>query len=267
MEWKRGIHFLNGLWVKFKDFFLTIATDAFYGAVALLAEAWAGLQVAWVETTAFLGNVWTKFTKYVVKAWNKVQGWLAKRWVEILGFFDETIDVEAVEAEEPGAINDLFVKLGWRPTRSPDDLTAIKGIGKRYCDRLYSAGVYTFAELAATDPEELRQAARVMRTVDIESWRRQAHELAVEFDREDVRYFGPRPNDLTAIKGITPQIMRRLYQRGIVTYTQLARLSERQLAENLAGLGVAESPDLRTWLVKAAELSRARLAPPQGGDQ
>jgi predicted flap endonuclease-1-like 5' DNA nuclease len=179
----------------------------------------------------------------------------------------ETIDVEAVEAEEPGAINDLFVKLGWRPTRSPDDLTAIKGIGKRYCDRLYSAGVYTFAELAATDPEELRQAARVMRTVDIESWRRQAHELAVEFDREDVRYFGPRPNDLTAIKGITPQIMRRLYQRGIVTYTQLARLSERQLAENLAGLGVAESPDLRTWLVKAAELSRARLAPPQGGDQ
>ena len=179
----------------------------------------------------------------------------------------DVIDVEEVEPEEPVAAGDPFAVLGWRPTRSPDDLAAIKGIGSRYRDRLYNAGVYTFAELAAMDPDELRQAARAMRTVDIESWRRQAQELAAESGRENVRYFGPRPDDLTAIKGITPQIMRRLYQRGVVTYAQLALLSERELAENLADLGVAESPDLRTWLVKATELSQARLDPPQGGDQ
>ena len=179
----------------------------------------------------------------------------------------DVIDVEGVEPKEPVAAGDPFAILGWRPTRSPDDLTAIKGIGRRYRDRLYNAGVYTFAELAAMDPDELRQAARAMRTVDIESWRRQAQELAAESGRENVRYFGPRPDDLTAIKGITPQIMRRLYQRGVVTYAQLALLSERQLAEKLADLGVAESPDLRTWLVKATELSQAKLDPPQGGDQ
>ncbi len=52
VEWQKGVNLLKSYWIDFKDFFLTIATDAFYGAVAFLAEAWAGMQSLWVETVA-----------------------------------------------------------------------------------------------------------------------------------------------------------------------------------------------------------------------
>lgn len=99
MEWKRGIHFLNQLWIKFKEFFLTIATNAFWGSVALLTEAWAGMQIAWVETVTFLQNSWTGFTTGITRAWNATQNFLAKGWVELMGLFDEEMDVDAVKRQ------------------------------------------------------------------------------------------------------------------------------------------------------------------------
>ena len=99
MEWKRGIHFLNQLWIKFKEFFLTIATNAFWGSVALLAEAWSAMQVAWVETVAFLQNIWTGFTTGIHRAWNATQNFLAKGWIELMGLFDEEMDVDAVKRQ------------------------------------------------------------------------------------------------------------------------------------------------------------------------
>jgi hypothetical protein len=97
MEWQRGIHFLNGLWIKFKEFFMSIATDAFYGTATLLVDAWAGLQVAWVETVTFLQNIWTGFTTGLQRAWNSTQNYLAKGWLELRGLFDEGLDVEAAQ--------------------------------------------------------------------------------------------------------------------------------------------------------------------------
>ncbi len=93
MEWKRGVNFLNGIWIKFKDFFLSIATNAFYGVVALLIQAWAGLQVAWVETVDALADSWAIFTSFLRQTWNSTQGWLAKRITELWGLFDEDVDV------------------------------------------------------------------------------------------------------------------------------------------------------------------------------
>lgn len=109
IEWQHGIHYLKTLWANFKDFFLSMATNAFYGAVSLLADGFAGLEVAWAETTAFMSSIWTTFTSGIVRAWNVAQGWLAKRWIDIMGFFDETLDVEVVKKsidEETGQINE-----------------------------------------------------------------------------------------------------------------------------------------------------------------
>jgi len=95
LEWQRGVHALRGYWTDFKTWFLTLATDAFYGAVGLLAEAWAGLQAIWVETTTFLANTWTRFTSGLTKAWNSAENLLTKGWLKLMGLFDEDLDVEA----------------------------------------------------------------------------------------------------------------------------------------------------------------------------
>jgi len=95
VEWQRGVNVLKGYWVDFKTWFLTLATDAFYGAVIVLADAWAGLQVLWVETTAFLANTWTQFTAGLTKGWNSAENLLTKGWLKLMGLFDEGLDVEA----------------------------------------------------------------------------------------------------------------------------------------------------------------------------
>jgi predicted flap endonuclease-1-like 5' DNA nuclease len=61
---------------------------------------------------------------------------------------------------------------------TPDDLTGISGIGQGIQRRLNSAGIYDFAQLAASTPEHLR---RILGTVgqlaDVENWIDQARKL------------------------------------------------------------------------------------------
>jgi len=63
---------------------------------------------------------------------------------------------------------------------TPDDLTTIRGIGASMQQRLNEAGVYTYAQLATSTPEELRRglgtAGRLARA---EEWIEQARELAL----------------------------------------------------------------------------------------
>ncbi len=72
-------------------------------------------------------------------------------------------------AQEPAA-------EGGDEARAPDDLTAIRGLGKASQDRLQAAGIKTYAQLAKAAPEGLRdilgQAAKV------EDWIAQAEALA-----------------------------------------------------------------------------------------
>jgi predicted flap endonuclease-1-like 5' DNA nuclease len=60
----------------------------------------------------------------------------------------------------------------------PDSLVRIRGIGPVYQRKLRELGINSFAQLAATDPNHLRQALGVKhwQRVDISSWVRQAHE-------------------------------------------------------------------------------------------
>ncbi len=62
----------------------------------------------------------------------------------------------------------------------PDDLTAIKGIGRIYQWKLRDAGISTYQQLAATTPEHIREILDVpaWRKLDPESWIQQAQVLA-----------------------------------------------------------------------------------------
>lgn len=95
MEWKRGIHFLNGLWIKFKEFFLSIATNAVFGAAKILNDGWAAIEVAWTETVGFLADAWSVFTNLLTKTWHSTVGFIKKAWVRLKSLFDSDVDVNA----------------------------------------------------------------------------------------------------------------------------------------------------------------------------
>jgi len=60
----------------------------------------------------------------------------------------------------------------------PDDLTTIQGIGPGMQERLKEAGIYSFAMLARSTPDELRQAlGRLARLADVDRWIEEAREL------------------------------------------------------------------------------------------
>jgi predicted flap endonuclease-1-like 5' DNA nuclease len=62
----------------------------------------------------------------------------------------------------------------------PDDLTTIRGIGARMNEHLNKAGIYTYAQLAASTPDELRRdLGAVARLAKVEEWIEQARELAL----------------------------------------------------------------------------------------
>ena len=62
----------------------------------------------------------------------------------------------------------------------PDDMTVVRGIGPVYQWKLRDAGVNTYAQLAASDPDQLRRMLDIKdwQRVDIESWIEQARDWA-----------------------------------------------------------------------------------------
>ncbi len=61
---------------------------------------------------------------------------------------------------------------------SPDDLTAIRGIGIATQNRLYRAGIKSHAQLARASPEEVRmKVGKLAGGANVEDWIAQAQEL------------------------------------------------------------------------------------------
>lgn len=78
---------------------------------------------------------------------------------------------EPLPEEEPEAAEPAGIYL--------DQLTAIKGIGARIQSKLYLAGIGTYAELAQSDPQYLREILGSMaRAANVDSWIEQAKDLA-----------------------------------------------------------------------------------------
>lgn len=122
MEWKRGVHYLNGQWIGFKDAFLSIANEAIYGAARLFNDGWAAVEIGWVETIAFLSDSWSIFTNLLTRTWQSTVGFIQKAWVRLKSMFDSDIDVEA----EVNRINDETASAN----ESADKQT-LKAIGDR----------------------------------------------------------------------------------------------------------------------------------------
>lgn len=97
IAWLKGVQVLESAWLSFRNFFIKIAYDAFYGAQAACEIAVDALVVAWVETTAYLSKVWTNFTAGFQKAWNTAVNWTSKRLLELQGLFDSSLDVDAAK--------------------------------------------------------------------------------------------------------------------------------------------------------------------------
>ncbi|HRQ75594.1 MAG TPA: hypothetical protein PK098_06705 [Phycisphaerales bacterium] len=97
MEWQRGVGALSSAWAGFKAFFVNIAHQMFYGALAAGEILWHGLEVAWIETTAFLSKAWTNFTSTFRSAWNTAVTWVEKRIHDLWGLLDRDYDAEAAK--------------------------------------------------------------------------------------------------------------------------------------------------------------------------
>lgn len=86
-------------------------------------------------------------------------------------------------ARQVGQLMQMVGQLGAAPLRPGQDrLTDIRGIGPVYAGRLYKAGIHTFAQLAAMSPAQVKELldepAWRLRSIDVESWIRQAAERA-----------------------------------------------------------------------------------------
>lgn len=106
-----------------------------------------------------------------------------------------------------------------------DDLEQIDGIGRIYEQKLFDAGINTFAQLAVTPVDRLKEIINPAswQQLDFESWIEQARKMA------EVVIFDLVPYRLEEINGIGPVIAKRLNAEGIMTFTDLAHSTEERL--------------------------------------
>lgn len=102
-----------------------------------------------------------------------IASYLEKRDAEI---HELQTKLEAKEAQ----LDALQARFDEYVETHPDDLTAIKGIGRIYQWKLRDGGINSYAQLAQTTPERIREILNVpaWRKIDPDSWIEQAKVLA-----------------------------------------------------------------------------------------
>ena len=110
-----------------------------------------------------------------------------------------------------------------------DDLTQVKGIGPKYAASLSAAGITSYAALAHTSPDRLKEIvdAPAWRQVDYPAWIVEARALAEAPRRMVVG------DDFTTLEGIGPVYEAKLKHAGIATFAQLAATDEASLKETI----------------------------------
>lgn len=181
---------------------------------------------------------------------NAVQGWQAKT-PSLVRLGQSLAKLPAYKA----AAADAAIAAGRFPTVSLgcQDLSMIDGIGETYEQRLYTAGVGTFWELANLNDADLRQILHIsdlqMYTTDFSDIRLQARQLAIDTDTTGLLWEGEVPDDFSRIKGIGKIYEQRLYDAGIRTYRALAASKAEDLAAIL-GPQVFH-PQINQWITQA----------------
>jgi predicted flap endonuclease-1-like 5' DNA nuclease len=145
------------------------------------------------------------------------------------------------------------------PTVSADcqKLAIVSGIGEIYEQRLYTAGVGSYWEVAHLADEEFQRMLRLtewqLTAVDLDGIRSRARQLAEQTGTVGLLWEGETPDDLGMIPGIGKAIEKRLYAAGIRTYAALAGQAADELNRILGPLVV--KPDVQRWIAEARRLS------------
>jgi len=137
MEWQKGVFWLTEWWVAFKEVFMKTATDAFYGAVKILAGAWEGMRALWEITTTALANLWDGFISGLLKAWNWAGAMLQKAWVRMKGALGLDVNVEAEVQAIDQALSGKNAEVDRqraadKERRNRERDAALAGIGQEY---------------------------------------------------------------------------------------------------------------------------------------
>lgn len=145
-----------------------------------------------------------------------------------------------------------------------DDLTRIEGIGPKTAEVLRAAGITTFAQLATTPEDQLRQILHDAGIGgDPGTWPRQA-QLAAAGKWDELKAWQDElvggvekevempPDDLTRIEGIGPKIAAALNAAGITTFAQLKATPVDEVRRILADAGITGAfGDPTTWAEQA----------------
>ncbi len=149
---------------------------------------------------------------------------------------------------------------------SADDLTIIEGIGEKIAAALKSAGITSFAQVAAKTPAELEATVKgqhVDLVGDAKAWPRQA-KLAAAGDAnglEDMKRRikeGKVFDDLTIIEGIGPKLQQLLRDNGIITFADLVGADVEHLREIIRAAKLPNIPD--SWPKQAEYLVKGDLS-------
>jgi predicted flap endonuclease-1-like 5' DNA nuclease len=177
---------------------------------------------------------------------------VAYRLVDLLTWPRQARLLQAGRLAELGELQ-AQLRIGYRA----DDLTLIEGIGPAIQGLLFRQGIFTYAQLAATEANALRAlldaAGPDFRLANHpETWPQQA-QLARDGRFEALRELQqallagrpvapPAPDDLTRLEGIGPKIQQLLYAAGLTTYAALAQANVAQLRDLLADAGIPHHP-------------------------
>ena len=124
MEWQKGVHALNGLWIGVKETFVSTWTSAVFGVAKIATKGWAMLSKGWEHTVGFLADVWHMFSTSVMQGWTSTVAFIQVAWEKLKGAVTGT-DTSAAQKRildkansENDAREDRFLKgVGERDKR------------------------------------------------------------------------------------------------------------------------------------------------------
>lgn len=176
-------------------------------------------------------------------------------------------DMPPVEVEPVEKLPDVAAHFlddlpeGAMVVRCPQDLSAVRGIGQQYEQKLYRRGVGTYWMLAELSDEMLTDVLGVQafQDVDLDAIRASAREWAEKTSAIGRVWDATEPDDFEVLDGIGDVYEGRLYDAGICTYEALAALTEAELAE-ICRAPSFRQPDYAGWIATAQRLTAQERA-------